>query len=519
MGMGKKQWKIKFVSKIILWLTVLSIVFYSIARIYTFASNVYGVADLLLVFLLFLAEGHSVIHSLGFIISTVRLRRKGINYHRKVELDKRKLPSVTVIIPAKNEPLDVLELTFISIAGLDYKNKKIVFLDGSDDKYVRENKQLAEKYDITYFKPDIETRSKAQTVNLYLPKISTKYVSIFDADQNPMPDFLLETVALAEYSGNIAFVQTPQLYSNLNASPIAYGATLQQSVFYETVCESKGSVDAMFCCGTNFLMRTEVLKEVGGFDETSVTEDFASSVRIHSLGYRSIYYNHARVFGMAPQDLESYFKQQFRWAVGSVGVLRELFTMKIKGQLTISASQLWEYFLSATYYFTGWSFFILMICPILFLLFGVPSYFANPYLYLATFIPYYFMTMANFYATMKRRNYRLEDIFTGIIMASVSFPILMKASLFGILGIKTKFQITGKGKGNIMNFWSLWPWTFMIILAGIAIFYGIMRISENPYAISINIAWCLYHIVLLSNIYRFNKEPKIIKKSLLNYIK
>ena len=73
----------------------------------------------------------------------------------------------------------------------------------------------------------------------------------------------METVGLAEYSKKIGFVQTPQLYSNLNVSPIARGAALQQSIFYENVCESKGKSGAMFCCGTNFLMRTDVLKKVG----------------------------------------------------------------------------------------------------------------------------------------------------------------------------------------------------------------------------------------------------------------
>lgn len=469
-------------------------------------------------FLLFLAESHSIIHSLGFILSAIRIRKRGINYHRKVELDIRNLPAVTVLVPARNEPLNVLEVTFISLASLNYNNKQIVFLDGSDDQYMQGNKELAYKYGISYFRPNFKTKSKAEAINTYLPQINTKYLSVFDADQNPMPDFLMETVALAEFSGNIAFVQTPQLYSNLNLSPISYGAALQQSIFYEGVCESKGAVDAMFCCGTNFLMRTQVLKEVGGFDESSVTEDFASSVKIHSLGYRSIYYNHARVFGMAPQDLESYFKQQFRWAVGSTGVLRELIVMKIKGQLKISAAQLWEYILSATYYFTGWSFFILMICPALYLLFRVPSYFSNPYLYVATFIPYYLMTTANFYTTMRRRNYKIKDIFTGVIMASISFPVLMKASLFGMLGIKTQFQITGKGGGKVLSFWRLWPWTLSIIFISSAVLYGVTRITENFYAISINIIWCFYHIALLSNIYRFNKSSKPIRNSVLDYV-
>src|SRR5437764_501255 len=97
---------------------------------------------------------------------------------------------------------------------------------------------------------------------------------VFDADQNPTPSFLKETVSLIERDPKIAFVQTPQFYSNMDVSHLAKAAAVQQSIFFENICQAKESVDAMFCCGTNFLMRKSALWEAGGFDETSITEDF-----------------------------------------------------------------------------------------------------------------------------------------------------------------------------------------------------------------------------------------------------
>ncbi len=499
-------------TKLILALTFLSflgLLFYLTTRLYIFFSNDYNVFGFIISFLLLAAEGHSIIHSLGFIIGLIKLRKPGVNYHRHVELDRKNLPSVTIMVPARNEPVDILEKTFISLRSLDYENKKIVFLDGSDEEYIAANRKLAEQYGLEYYHPQEKTKSKAEIINRYLPNISSEYLSVFDADQNPLPEFLMETVGLAEYSKKIGFVQTPQLYTNFNDSPIARGATFQQSIFYENVCESKGKSGAMFCCGTNFLMRTEVLKKVGGFDEYSVTEDFATSVRIHSLGYRSIYYNHVRVFGLAPETLPAYLKQQFRWSAGSVGVLRRLFLDSIHGRLNLTIGQKWEYFLSATYYFVGWSFLILMICPILFLLFRVPSYFANPYLYLGTFIPYYVLMLLTFYATMKRRHYKAKNVFTGIIMGSISYPVLIKSTTAAIFGKKITFEITDKGKTGKMSFWKLWPWTAMIALNLLAITNGLLHIAENYYAIGINIFWCAYHSLLLSNIFKLNKSPKI----------
>ncbi|HLD31625.1 MAG TPA: glycosyltransferase [Patescibacteria group bacterium] len=491
---------------------------YFIARLYIFFSNDYNIFNFLFAFLLLFAESHSILHSLGFITGAIRLNRPGVNYHRHVKLNLNSLPEVTILVPARNEPLDILELTFITLVSLNYNNKKIIFLDGSDQEYQTANKKLADKYKITYFHPPHTPKSKAEIINQYLPQISSKYLTVFDADQNPMPEFLLETVGLAEFSKKIGFIQTPQLYSNFLTSPVARGAALQQSIFYESVCEAKSLNQAMFCCGTNFLMRTEVLKKIGGFDENSVTEDFATSVKIHSLGYRSIYYNHVRVFGMAPETLPAYLKQQFRWSAGSIGVLRRLFIDLFLGRLKISLSQIWEYFLSATYYFVGWSFFILMICPALFLLFNVPSYFASPYLYLGTFIPYYFLTLVTFYSTMKKRHYKIRDIFTGIIMGSLSYPVLIMSTTTALLGKKVTFQVTDKGKTGKLPFWRLWPWTSMILINFLAIANGLTRLSENYYAIGINIVWCLYHSVLLLNIFTLNTSPKMVEKTLNKYL-
>jgi cellulose synthase (UDP-forming) len=502
---------------VLVYLSFLGLFLYFGVRLYIFFSNGSGFLNVIISFLLLLAEAHSIIHSLGFVISVVRLRKPGVNYHRHAELDYNNLPAVTIMVPARNEPIGILEITFISLAALDYNNKSIVFLDGSDDEYILKNSELAKKYNITYFRPTEIPKSKAEIINRYLPNISSKYLSVFDADQNPLPEFLVETVGLAEYSKKIGFIQTPQLYSNLNVSPIARGAALQQSIFYENVCESKGESGAMFCCGTNFLMRTDVLKKVGGFDESSVTEDFATSVKIHSLGYRSIYYNHVRVFGMAPETLPAYLKQQFRWSAGSVGVLRRLFFDSLHGKLHLNIAQKWEYFLSATYYFVGWSFFILMLCPILYLLFDIPSYFESPYLYLGTFIPYYALMLITFYATMKKRNYKIKDVFNGIIMGSISYPVLIESTTAAIFGRKAHFIITDKTGTGRLNFWRLWPWTIMIALNFVAIVNGLFHISNNYYAIGVNIFWCIYHSFLLSYIFKLNKSPKAEKNNVLNY--
>jgi cellulose synthase (UDP-forming) len=502
---------------LIAWLSFVSLFFYFILRVYVYYSANLGFLNAVFGFILLIAESHSILQSLGFLSRIIRLRKPDANRYYRAELDKNNLPTITILVPARNEPLKILEATFICLASLNYENKKIIFLDGSDHELLKENKILAKKYNIEHFSPKVPSKNKAEIINTILPKINSKYLVVFDADQNPMPTFLLEVAALIEYSKKIAFVQTPQLYTNIGVSPIAKGAALQQSIFFENICEGKGASNSMFCCGTNFIMRTDVLKKVGGFDQNSITEDFATSVKIHALGYKSVYYKHVRVFGMAPETLSAYFKQQYRWSGGTVGVIRKLLPSIYNGEIKLSAVQIWEYFLSATYYFTGWSFLILIMCPALYLLFDIPSYFANPYFYLATFLPYYILTLMTFYATMKKRNYKISDVFVGTIMSSLSFPILIQSTLSALLNRKMTFVITEKGVGKTLPIYSLWPWMVVILFNAAAIINGFFRYHENHYAIGINIFWCSYHLILLLGIFKLNKRPKIEEKTILNY--
>jgi cellulose synthase (UDP-forming) len=501
----------------IAYLAFVSLFIYFFLRIYIYYSSSVNFVNAFFGLILLMAESHSIVQSLGFLTRIINIKKGSSAYYHRKALDQNDLPPVTILVPGRNEPLDVLESTFICLKSLQYTNKKIIFLDGSDENLIEANRKLVVKYDFNHFIPREKVGSKAEIINKILPEINSKYLVIFDADQNPLPNFLSELVPLMEYSDKVAFVQTPQLYTNINVSPIAKGAALQQSIFFENICEGKGATNSMFCCGTNFIMRTNVLKEVGGFDASSVTEDFATSVKIHALGYKSIYYKHVSVFGMAPEDLSAYFKQQYRWSGGTVGVIRKLTSALYNKEIKLTTSQKWEYFLSATYYFTGWSFLILILCPALYLLFNIPSYFANPYFYLISFVPYYVLTLITFYSTMKKRHYKVKDVFIGTIMSSLSFPILIQSTLAALLNKKMRFEVTNKGQGKSLPLIYLWPWILVIIINLAAIIVGIFRYPENHYAIGINIFWCTYHLILLLSIFKLNQEPKNKEKNILKY--
>jgi len=488
----------------------LSVGVYFSLRIFFFFSARYTLYDFIFAAIILVAEAFIILHAVGFLLSMYNLKNIKTSYGFK-KIPEGSWPSVAVLLPVRNEPIPILEKTIATLKYLDYENKNIYFIDDSNDvQFVNKNKKLVKQYGINYFRPQNLNTAKAGAINEFLQVMKEDYLAIFDADQNPMPSFLKDTVSIAEYDAKIAFVQTPQLYSNIDTSTIAKGAAMQQSIFFEGICEAKASVGAMFCCGTNVLIRKHALRRVGGFQENSITEDFATSIKLHILGYKSVYYNHVRAFGMAPENLAAYFAQQARWSGGTIRVLMDLTKYIYNDHDKLTFSQWWEYFLSSSYYFVGWAFFMLMICPIFFLLFNMPAYFIQPDIYFAIFIPYYLSTLMIFYGTMTSRNYRFIDVYQGSMLSSLIFPVLMISTIKALFGKRMVFKVTPKGVNQNMPFLSLWPWTLSIALNILAIIIGIFKFKYFPMAISINILWCLYSIFILVHIYYFNIKQETI---------
>ena len=494
-------------------------------------------------FLLLFAETFIIFHGVGYFLEIYHLlrHRKGFVGSADGSLPLETYPPVAIIVSSYEEPLEVVEDTVISFYNLTYPNKHIYFLDdtrydltGQDPEkmkaYRRSIDDMCQRIGVNLFRRKwrgakagmindflefVEGRSREgfrfYTYSGQKPEDKELYIVVFDADQNPLPGFLESLVSTMEANPKLAFIQTPQYYTNFESNRIAKASGLQQAVFYEYICEGKSLNDAMFCCGTNVIFRRRALMDVGGFDEASVTEDFATSLKFHLKGWRSAYMGKVLAFGMGPEDLGGYFKQQFRWALGTVGLFRKVLGFCLRNPRQLALVKWWEYFLSSTHYFIGLVFLILVSCPLLYLFFNVPSYFAKPEIYALFFIPYFVLTITIFFWTLRQRRYAFKDLVQGQLLMAITFPVYIKAAVLGLLGVKGKFGITPKGGSMALPLKALWVQLSMAALTFSAVIWGMNRLlyeREPVAALVVNVIWCLYHFLILSSVFYFNNPEK-----------
>lgn len=524
---------------VLLIATMLFVFLYLIVRTLFFFTAGYIWYEKTVAFILLLAESFLLIHSLGYFLNIFHVlkQRKALTIAEEPVPDLDVYPPVAIIVSSYKEPLNVVEDTLTCFYNLTYPNKHLYFLDDTrydfpgDDagkmrNYQESIDELCQRIGINLFRRKWRG-AKAGMINDFLDFIEgkskegfeccpfeekqkqekEKYIIVFDADQNPFPNFVEPLVAIMENNPRLAFIQTPQYYTNFETNRVARASGLQQIVFYEYICEGKNIRDAMFCCGSNVIFRREALLDVGGFDESSVTEDFATSVKFHIRGWNSAYLNKVCAFGMGPEDLGGYFKQQFRWALGTIGLFRKIILEFFCHPFKLPFSKWWEYFLSGTYYFIGWVFLIMMLCPILYLFLGIPTFLTHPDIYFIFFAPYIILSFSMFLWTLQQRNYRFKDLFSGILLGAISFPVYLKASTLAMLGLKRAFGITPKGGSTSLPFTALWAQIITATCSFAAFIWGMNRLfyeREPVDAIVINGFWCFYHFLILSTAIYFN---------------
>ncbi len=497
----------------------LSIIIYFVFRSSVFFNPGYSLWDRIFAIFLLLGDLFFFVHSLGYSIDVIRANRY---YSDRFEKEHYFLsanePKVAIFITAFNEDGMTLEST-VSIGTLmSYRNKQLYLLDDSTDPLLRSTARgIAERYGVEYIHRENRRGYKAGAINDALKQVDAEYLLVLDADQRPSHNFLNEIVPIMEADPKLAFVQTPQFYVNYKINRVAEAAYSQQIIFYTNICEGKSTVNAIFACGTNLVMRVSALRDVGGFDEETVTEDLATSLNLHRKGYASYYYNHVFMEGEGPVSIIGYYKQQMRWAYGTITVLKKLIRGLITDPKSMTPTQWIEYFLSCTWYFVGIAYFLLMLCPAAFLLFNIrPLLVTSQLAYFLCYFPFLIFSFLQFFITMYMRGYNARIVLLGSVMTFLTFPIYIKAASYAIIGRKIPFVVTPKaGVGQIPLVY-FFPQIAMMMLMGISIVVGLIKMFHQfSIPLLMNIVWCIYFLALLQR-FRYFRESG---SELSNYYK
>ena len=214
--------------------------------------------------------------------------------------------NVDVLITVYGESLDVIRTTVKAAMAMRGLHTTWILDDGDSD----EVRDLAKTLGCRYVRRLGSSGAKAGNVNNALSVAKAEFFVIFDADFVAKPDFLYETLPFME-DPNVAFVQTPQVYGNLN-NIVSRGAGFIQMVFYRFIQPGRNEFNAAFCVGTNVLFRRAAVKDIGGIYTQSKSEDIWTSILLHERGWRSIFQPKELAIGETPDTRPRRFRPAAR---------------------------------------------------------------------------------------------------------------------------------------------------------------------------------------------------------------
>lgn len=254
-----------------------------------------------------------------------------LRWHRlveKLEPIPGYLPMVSLQVPAYNEPVDVVEKTLKSLAGLNYPNFEVLVVDNNTPLQATWRpleeicRRLGPNFHCLHLDQWPGYKSGALNFAVTQTDPGAEIIGIIDADYEVDPDFLRELVP-AFANPQVAFVQTPQDYSDSTGDTFSESTYRGYKYFFEVSMPSRNERNAIIFAGTMGLIRRSVLEEIGGWDEWCITEDAEASLRILKKGYQSLYINRAFGSGMMPINFEGLKKQRFRWCFGGIQILKK----------------------------------------------------------------------------------------------------------------------------------------------------------------------------------------------------
>ena len=399
-----------------------------------------------------------------------------------VQIDDQRV-SVDVFITVYGEDTEVIRRTITAAMALHGRHRTWVLDDGRSD----EVRDIAAELDARYVRRLSSGGAKAGNVNHALTLAKAEFFAIFDADFVPAPNFLVETLPFFVDS-KVAFVQTPQTYGNLHTT-VARGAAYMQAVFYRFIQPGRNRFNAAFCVGTNVILRREAIDDIGGLYTDSKSEDVWTSLTLHERGWRTVYIPTVLAVGDAPETVEAYSKQQLRWATGGFEILLTHNPLSPRRRLTMD--QRIQYFVTATFYLTG-------ICPLVLLLVPPLEIYLdlrpmNMSISVGTWLLYYagFYVMQIVLAWYTLGSFRWQTL----TLATVSFPIYVKAFVNAFTGRDVGWQATGTARGSSpFNF--IIPQVLFFVFLLFTSFVAVWRDYDNG-TFTLATAWNLTNTVIL----------------------
>ena len=364
------------------------------------------------------------------------------------------LPLVTVQLPLYNEQF-VVEQLLASVCRLDYPldRLQIQVLDDSTDETRDVARQAVERwasegYPVEYMHRRHRDGFKAGALQAGLETARGELIAVFDADFQPLSDFLRRTVHHFT-DPKVGLVQARWTFRNRDHSVLTriQAMLLDGHFVFEHGGRARSGRFFNFN-GTAGVLRRSMIEDAGGWQHDTLTEDTDLSYRAQMKGWRFVYLPDVEAPSELPTDLTAFQVQQARWAKGLIQTGRKTLPALLSSDLPRVVK------LEAFFHLTSnLSYPLLVLLSVLLLPSAVVRFYHGHVAFLLIDVPLFlgtFSSLSTFYLLAQKElspscwRWKLVLI-PALVATGIGLTITnTRAVLEGLVGVSSPFQRTAK---------------------------------------------------------------------------
>ncbi len=413
--------------------------------------------------------------------------------------------SVAVVIPTYDEGPEVLLPTVA--AALEVRGEHQTWL--LDDGHRPEVEAMARQVGCGYISRPTNEHAKAGNLNYALGVIDADIIAVLDADHVPQPEFLERTLPYFN-EPDIALVQTPQEFYNVDSFVHADPGHHEEMFFHRVIQAGKNHYGAAFWCGTGSVIRTDALRSVGGASTVSITEDLHTAMLLQRAGWRTVHHNEPLARGLAPRNYEEFSKQRWRWGAGAMQSFAVDFPLTTPG---LTRGQRFAYTASFLSWFDSWRTLFYFLVPILVLTTGASPISAP----LIPLLPAALAITGSQLAMVRLMGRGSLRLWFAAVNEFLRLPVNLSSTLVFLRPKTLGFSVTPKGRteGDRTRYRSPGLLRLMLVAAvvagvfGIATAVGLTHVSYRTSSIVwVAAFWLVANTVVLSMSMKRITDPR-----------
>jgi len=333
-------------------------------------------------------------------------------------------PKASILVPALNEPLDVLEQTLLAAGRQNYQNKEVVLLldDNLNSESVTPTHEMIKRVNEIlvleersacvkifqrkkYVNVTNQERNKADNLNAFLVYGMGKnlieyqdregnhhlattedqdafasfspadHIVVIDADYKLFPNFLEETVAILEENPKAALVQTPQNLIPQGESETERVSAASFNTYWQYSKRGNAQDNSMFWGGTNCTIRFAALesikqkpdhKKIEYIPTKNITEDLYTSLLLIQQGWDIAFVPKPMSEGIPISNLSDHFSTFWRYVEGTTeATLEQTLPLMLKSPKFAFSKQGLEFLSHGLQPLMGFSTLFFALCPAL----------------------------------------------------------------------------------------------------------------------------------------------------------